>query len=138
MKYILYVDTRKRKLTIICIASFLFYRGSLELISGKMRDSVKTCLQIFVGRNIIAHLTIVIFAVSHHIKVSGSGQTKDDRLFFPGFFTFQCLVDSNTDRVATFRSRKNTFHSCKLGCCFKYCCLFNASGFNDAIMIELG
>ena len=65
-----------------------------------MRDSVKTCLQIVVGRNIIAHLTIVIFAISNHIEISGSGQTKDDRLFFPGFFTFQCLVDSNTDRVA--------------------------------------
>ena len=72
--------------------------------------------KLFIGRNIVCHLSIVKLLICNHIKIAGSGKSKNDSLFFSGFFTFQRLVNGNTNRMRTLRCRKDSLYSCKLLC----------------------
>lgn len=67
--------------------SFRKFQVSGVFLLVHFRKLINACLQFFIGRNIVAHLSVVEFFVGNHIKVTGSGQTKQDCFFFSGFLT---------------------------------------------------
>ena len=94
-------------------------------VSVKLWDAVKAGFKIFIRRNVICHLAIIIFFICIHIKVSGSSKSEQDCLFLSCLFTFHCLVNGNADRMAALRCREYAFYSCKLLRRLKYRSLLN-------------
>ena len=94
---------------------FLFY-----LLSGLPQkqsydlnfwNSIKSSLEFCICGNIITHFSIIISSISKHIKISCSGKSKHNSLFFSSLFTFHCFIQSCPDRMSAFRRRKNSFHA---------------------------
>ena len=82
------------------------YTSTLAHVSAillHLRQPCKSHCKLFIGRNIVCHLSIVKLLICNHIKIAGSGKSKNDSLFFSGFFTFQRLVNGNTNRMRTLR-----------------------------------
>ena len=44
--------------------------------------------QVFVGGDVVGHFTVVKAFVGEKVKISGTGKTEYDNLFFSGFFAF--------------------------------------------------
>jgi len=79
---------RDRSLGLFIFNYFPFFNAiSLTMILHSLRhlrQSCKSSLQILLSRNIISHHTVVKLLIRHHVKISGTGQTKDDGLLLTG------------------------------------------------------
>ena len=76
-----------------------------------IRDTCKALCEGFIGRDNIAHFTIVVLLVCDQIEVAGTCETKYDGLFLTAFLAFHCLINRGFDRMAALRRRKNPFDS---------------------------
>ena len=47
------------------------------------------CRDLLVGRNLVAHLAVVVFLVGNEIKVAGAGQTEDNGLLLTGLLALE-------------------------------------------------
>ena len=63
------------------------------------------------------------FLVGGQIKIAGTGEAEENRLFLPGLFAFQSLIDCRADGVTGFRSGKDALGPGEQFCGFKYRCL---------------
>ena len=61
---------------------------ALFLNAGDFRQFVEADLQIFVGRNVVAHCAVHKRGVSGHVEIAGAGKAKQNRLGFAGFLAF--------------------------------------------------
>ena len=59
--------------------------------------------QFFIRRNVVVHLSVVEFLVSHHIEITGSGKSEYDGLLFARLFAADRLVDGDADGVGALR-----------------------------------
>ena len=71
--------------------NILFHYFFIPLLH--LRQLGQRFFQFFVCRNIIAHLAIVKSLISHHIKISRSGQAEYDILLFSGFLALHSFVN---------------------------------------------
>ena len=65
-----------------------------------MWKAVEAFLQFLVGRDVILHTSFLIGRIRGHIKISGAGQTKQDRFAFAAFFTFKRFINGRADSVS--------------------------------------
>ena len=78
------------------------------------------------------------FFVGHHIKVSGTGQAKDDGFFFARLPAFHRLIHRDPDGVSAFRRGEDALHPRKIFRRFKHRGLRDRDGFHQSIGVELG
>ena len=65
-----------------------------------MRKAVEAFLQFLVGRDVILHTPFLIGRIRSHIKISGTGQTKQNCFAFAAFFTLKRLINGRADSVS--------------------------------------
>ena len=80
----------------------------------------------------------MIFLISDHIEVTGTGEAEDDVLGFAGFFAFKSLVDSYADRVGALGCRQDSFYACEHFSCFEDIGLLDGNSFHKTVVVELG
>ena len=63
------------------------------------RQGIKAGLQFLVRGHMVFHCAVVVGFVCRHIKVSRTGQAKQNGFRLAGLLAFERLVDRNADRV---------------------------------------
>ena len=58
--------------------------------------------KVFVGRNVVGHLAVVVLLIRLHVEVAGTGKTEQNRLLLAGLAAEHRFIDSGADRVARF------------------------------------
>ena len=67
----------------------------------------KSFFKIFIGGQVILHDAVIVLLIGNHIKIAGTGQTKEDDLFLARFLALECFLDGHVDGMAAFGSRKD-------------------------------
>ena len=79
----------------------------------------------------------MIFLVSDHIEVSGTGEAEDNVLRFAGLFAFEGLVDRDADRVGTLGCGKDALDAREHLRRFEDVGLFHGDRFHQAVVVQL-
>lgn len=83
--------------------------ASNTLVLGDFWQAVETLLQVGIGGDGIAHLSVEVVLIGGHIKVPGTGEAEKDGLGLAALPAPQSLVDGPPDSVGGFRGGENGF-----------------------------